>query len=81
MTLPKKEGKGYLEVTGRPGGLAVAARKGHAAELLALFEQRGLPCRLQPGAAAEGDALVFGPGADRGQVEEVLAAYKSAKGS
>ncbi len=79
MSLPPKNEKGYLEITDRPDGLAVAALKAHATDLEALFRQHGLACRREEG--AEQDTLVFDAGTDRGKVEEVLTGYEEAKGS
>jgi len=82
MTLPKKADKGYLALT-RDGldGFAIVAEKAHAAELVPLFAQHGIACRLQTDLVAGHDTLHFGAEMDIGRVEEVLDGYKEAKGS
>jgi hypothetical protein len=79
MSLPPKNEKGYLEITDRPDGFSITARKEHANDLAPLFRQHGLACRREEG--AEQDTLVFDAGTDRAKVEEVLTGYGEAKGS
>ena len=81
MSLPKKAEKGYLEITDRGAGFAVRGHKDHTAELLVLFQQKGLRCHLQEAQTADVQVLVFDAGADRAQAKDILEAYKNAKGS
>jgi hypothetical protein len=79
MTLPKKEEKGYLEIAARADGFAIVADKQHASELAALFLQYGVPCERREGPAE--DEMRFPAGMDPAQVQQILGAYKTAKGS
>lgn len=75
------EDKAYLQVKSQGGRLVVTARKEHAAELLPLFQQRGLDCQSEGETAGGDERIVLGAGVDRAQADEVLEAYKTAKGS
>jgi hypothetical protein len=81
MTLPKKEEKSYLEIVSRDEGLVIVAAKQHANELAALFLQYGISCQRQQDVQPGEDELRFPTGMDRSQVQQVLDAYKEAKGS
>jgi hypothetical protein len=81
MSLPMKNEKAYLQLTDSGRGLVIAGAKGHAAELAALFTQRGIPCRRETDTGPDEDTLVFGDGADAAALTEILEAYKDAKGS
>lgn len=81
MSLPKKEGKGYLEVRRSDEGLLVVGLKEHVNELEHAFTQHGLPCRRGQATPEGMEALLFAPEADAAKVAEVLEAYKTAKGS
>ncbi len=81
MSLPKKEEKGYLEFATTGARLTLIARKDHAVELAPLFAQHGLEVRDEGEASAQENRLVFGHGVDRAKAQEILDAYKNAKGS
>jgi hypothetical protein len=81
MSLPKKEEKGYLQFDGNGAQLTLIARKDHAVELVPLFAQHGLEVRDGGEASGEENRLVFGRGVDRAKAQEILDAYKNAKGS
>ena len=74
------EDKAYLEVAQTEDGPAITARKEHAAELKTLYEQRGVPSRVEPDTGEGRDTLVFHP-VSAAAAAEVLEAYKTAKGS
>lgn len=80
MSLPKKAEKEYLEISPRSDGFGIAAEPQHAAELEAIFTQNHLNCRVDSN-AAEGTVVSFGPQADRAKAQEILDAYRHAKGS
>ena len=79
MTLPTRNDKDYLEITGRGKVFAIVAGKRHADELEALFNGRGLACRRDTGVGE--DVLRFDDSVNRAAVETVLESYKQAKGS
>jgi len=81
MTLPTRNSKHYLHVIDTLSGCTILALEQHAAELEALFGQRGLSCRREADVHPGTDALRFYNEADRAKVREVLESYKQAKGS
>ncbi len=81
MTLAKKAEKEYLAITPAADGFTILAEPRHATDLQALFQQYHIPCRRQPGAQPDRDALRFDASANRGEVERLLDEYKRAKGS
>jgi aminoglycoside/choline kinase family phosphotransferase len=82
MTLPRKADKGYLLLTHRgDDGFVIVAAKEHAAELVPLFAQHGLPCRRQLDLVDGHDTLHFDAAMDPKRITEVLDGYKEAKGS
>jgi hypothetical protein len=81
MMLPKKEEKSYLKVERSEGRSSIAGQSEHIAELAALIERRGIPCRRVPAHQAGQEMLPFEPDADAATVQQILEAYQSAKGS
>ena len=81
MSLPTRNDKDYLEITGMGTGFAIVAQKQHASELAAIFRQRGLPCKLQADVRPGEDVLRFDEKADRATAMEILESYKQEKGS
>ena len=81
MTLPKKAEKEYLQVAYSPDWPSITGQTAHVAELVALFKQRGIPCRREPSSRPDEERLLFEPDADVAVAKQILAAYKSAKGS
>jgi hypothetical protein len=81
MTLPTRNGKDYLTITGTATGLAIVARKPHADELHALFAQYGLACEREADVGLGEDLLRLEGSADRLQAGDVLESYKLARGS
>lgn len=79
MSLPKKVEKGYLEVERVAGGLRISGEKEHLDELALLYGQYHMPCLREDG--HRGETLSFEPDIDGAKVEEILEAYKNAKGS
>ncbi len=80
MTLPSKNQKSYLQITDHADGFSITAEDQHADELLALFTQRGIPCRARD--AGQGlKQLVFDSEAERKAADEVLQEYVQVKGS
>ena len=81
MSLPQKAEKEYLELTDAGIGFTIEAEPQHAAELLAILQQHGVPCRLESEVSPGHDALVLTQVTDVAQVKEILDAYKHATGS
>ena len=81
MSLPGRNTKDYLGVEDTGRGLVIRARKEDADALAAQFLQHGMSCQREPDGAGGRDALRFPEGMDREQVEQILEAYKTAKGS
>jgi hypothetical protein len=81
MPLPKKAEKEYLEISPRNDGFGISAEPQHAAELEALFQQHHINCRVDSNGPEERAVLSFAPQADREKAQEILDAYRHAKGS
>ena len=64
--------KGFGFITPTEGGFTIAAEGQHASELQALFQQHQMESRVEPGAGAGMDALVFSQEADMGHAQEIL---------
>ena len=72
--------KGHLKISDAAGAPAIEGETRHIAALEALFNQRGLPCSRAASRVGR-EVLRLSPGANRALAEEVLEAYKAAKGS
>jgi len=81
MSLPKKAPKAYLHIEPAERGFVIVAKKDDADVLAAHFLQHGISCHRETDVSSGEDVLQFFDGVDRAQVEQILDAYITAKGS
>lgn len=81
MSLPPKSEKGYLELKKTGNGSSISGKKEHLSELATLYGQYDVPCRRGTEGNPEEDVLFFDQGVDQRQVQQILEAYRDAKGS
>jgi len=81
MSLPPKSEKGYLELKKTGHGACIGGKKEHMNELATLYGQYGIRFRRGLEGNSEEDALHFEEGTDQAQVQQILEAYRDAKGS
>lgn len=81
MSLPAKAEKGYLELTKAGKGFVITGKSQHINELAAILEQHGIVLHRQPDASDDEETLRLERESDKPQTQELLDAYKNAKGS
>jgi hypothetical protein len=81
MSLPPKSEKGYLKLRKTRNGCSVGGKQEHINELATLYGQYGIRFRRGSEGNSEEDALYFEEGTDQAHVQQIMEAYRDAKGS